>query len=394
LLCEISYHVLEPVLQTTLTQNSSVGPETVTIGSTLGIYVGAQIIVDANTPNQEAVTVTAFVPGTSITATFANSHNSGASVFGPTFSTQAIAGDPFFTQSEVLGYLSRAQNEFLARVPCIFQFFYQSIAYGQIYQSTPSTCIEIERIALATIPPASFILLDAASQAWQIIVTNSGIVDTTPVAGTAPTGILVNDTASGLTWQLTIVSVGGSSGILHSAPMSSQTPSAPTQLPLIAPNGMAFFLQLTNGIMNTAVGSFASLPLTRLYEVSQEQLTMQDRNWQSEFQLYPKNWWEDRGGNYRWGVGGKPSSSFPVELLCSIRDTDSLALTDGFAVPDLVLHYVKYKTLEYMFSKDGEERSEQLASYCHQRFEMGVVATTRWIKGMMNSGQQAKRRSA
>ena len=48
---------------------------------------------------------------------------------------------------------------------------------------------------------------------------------------------------------------------------------------------------------------------------------------------------------YKWGVGGLPSSNFPVELLCAVRDTDTLSLIDGLLVPDVVAHGVKYLAL-------------------------------------------------
>ena len=59
---EISFHLLEPIISTTLTSAvSASGSATVTVGS-LGIpskplYIGAQVVVDTGI-NQETVTVT------------------------------------------------------------------------------------------------------------------------------------------------------------------------------------------------------------------------------------------------------------------------------------------------------------------------------------------------
>ena len=119
---------------------------------------------------------------------------------------------------------------------------------------------------------------------------------------------------------------------------------------------------------------------------------MQDRAWQNAFQLSPKSWFEDRTGNYTWGVGGKPSSNFPVELLISQRDSDTLTLTDGLLVPDVVLHFVKYLAMSYMWSKDGEQRNSELEKYCRMRFDRGVMATQRWVDRIMDSAQSGSRR--
>ena len=70
--------------------------------------------------------------------------------------------------------------------------------------------------------------------------------------------------------------------------------------------------------------------MLRLYEVTQEELTMQDRFWQSNYTAPLRSWFEDRAGLYQWGVGGVPSTTFPVELLCAVRDDDALTMLSGF----------------------------------------------------------------
>ena len=129
----------------------------------------------------------------------------------------------------------------------------------------------------------------------------------------------------------------------------------------------------------------------RLYELTQTELTMRDRNWKVETLLTPTAFFEDRTGLYRWGVNGIPRSNFPVELLCSIRDTDSLTLLSGLLVPDICVPYVKYRVMQDCFSKDGVMSDPQRAAYCGQRFDRGVLATARWLdatgatKGMKRS---------
>ena len=109
---------------------------------------------------------------------------------------------------------------------------------------------------------------------------------------------------------------------------------------------------------------------------------MRNRNWQTNSLSKLSNWFEDRSGLYKWGVGGRPGSNFPVELLCAVRDTDSLGLLDGFLVPDPLLGYVKYLTLAYAWSKDGVYQQPQLADFCMKRYAQGVLAAQRYIQAM------------
>jgi hypothetical protein len=131
----------------------------------------------------------------------------------------------------------------------------------------------------------------------------------------------------------------------------------------------------------TTTGGAAVLWL-RLYETSSEELSIQNPFWRNQNITQLSSWYEDRTGNYQWGVNGKPATTLPVEVLVSQRDTDTLAFTDGFLVPDPCLHYVKYKALEYCFSKDGEMRDPMRAKYCGMRFARGVQTVRRWMEGM------------
>ena len=71
-----------------------------------------------------------------------------------------------------------------------------------------------------------------------------------------------------------------------------------------------------------------------------------------------------------------------MEVLVTARDTDTLAMTDGFLVPDIMLHYVEVKALEYCWSKDGEQRSPQMQKYCAMRYARGVQTVQRWMDAM------------
>ena len=70
-----------------------------------------------------------------------------------------------------------------------------------------------------------------------------------------------------------------------------------------------------------------------------------------------------------------------MQLLYSIRDTDTLTLADGFVVVDAMIPYVKYKALEYFYSKDGVWASPKMAAYCKSRFDRGIKIVQRFFEG-------------
>jgi hypothetical protein len=117
----------------------------------------------------------------------------------------------------------------------------------------------------------------------------------------------------------------------------------------------------------------------RAYEVSQQELSCQNPSWRSQSTTSIKSFYQDRTGLYQFGVNGIPAATFPVEILASIRDTDSLALTDGFLLSDPLIVYLKYKVLSYIWSKDGEMRDPIRAKYADMRFSRGVITLRRWL---------------
>lgn len=358
MLIEIGLHLLEPFISTTLTSAvTAMGVASPTVG-VLGypinaLYPGARIVVGTGATEEE-VTVTAVDPATnSFTATFMLQHPVGDPVTGGTFPTQAAAGDPLFTQSEVLSYIARAQHEFLAQVPHIFALNQQTVLFGQIYQELTCDAIEMHRVS------------SSAPVLSMVSMTRTGGIVT--AVSQSPHNLLAADKFS-----------------ILSAPDPSFE-GAFKVATIVNPTTWTYPQALPDNI-NT--GGLAGL-WVRLYENSQQELSIQNPGWRNQNITELRNWYEDRTGNYRFGVDGKPASNFPIEVLCSIRDTDVLAMTDGFLVPDVMLHYVKYKALEFCWSKDGEQRNPQLAKWSAMRFERGVLTARRWMDGMMAGlGQQ------
>ena len=349
-LTEVSLHLVCPYVNTVLTGAVGTGLQTVGVAS-LGlpvnsIYVGAMIIVGAGAAREiVVVTATSPPPNPTITAVFANPHVPGDPVIGATFPLQAET-DPIFTQQEMLGYLARAQNEFLQAIPCIYAVFKQTAIIGQIVQVTPGTSVELNRVACSQI-----------ANPITTLTRLGGLVTATFVD---PHLQKVNNT-----FWVSEPADPTFEGVF-------QVASVPD------PNTITY---LQNSPNATTTGGYIAY-YVRMYETTQEQLNLVNRQWQATPGL-PTSWFEDRTGLYRWGLSPKPYVETPLELLCSIRDTDTLGLLDGFAVPDCVLPYIKYRCLEYAFSKDGVFHDGERAAYCGERYKRGVLTVARFIDNML-----------
>lgn len=358
-LCEVSLHLLQPIVNTTLTSfgvggysdgGYSEGGYSDPIGQLLGVasqdamYVGAMIVIGWGLDTAEVVTITEINDDdTILTTPAANSHSVGEIVLAPTFPKQQTA-DPIYTQSEMLGYLARAQNEFLSACPTYYELSQQSLTFGQIYQDTPANCIEINRVAISR----TYIAVDTLARAANVVTLTS--VDPHGL-GPKSTIFVQNPTAG---W-------GGTFEVL-------MVPS-PTTL-----------TYRQDGDDDETTGG-AILYFVRMYETTQAEISMTNRTWQNGYQQNPTQWFEDRSGLYMWGTGGKPASNYPVELLCSIRDTDTLGLLDGFLVSDMLVYIIKYGVLAYALSKDGVQQDPGRAGYCRARFDRGCMAVNRYLEG-------------
>ena len=351
ILMEMSFHLCQPAVYSALSSPVTAGAGvTATIASTYALYAGALLVVEApGSTLIEVVTVTSVTNATQFVATFANSHSAGAAVWGATFPTQQ-ATDPLFTQAEMLQYLSRAQNEFLTAVPSFYQRFAQTVNAGVVYQNTPPTAIMIDRIAASALDYPITSMTRSANTVTLTLAVPHGLYQYATFTVANPSG------------NLTDTSFLGSFAVI----------SAPTAYTLT-------YLQV--GANATCTGGNMQ-SMQRLYELTQEELVQQNRNWQVSTTSTLTSWFEDRSGLYRWGTGGRPSSIFPVEILCAVRDTDTLGMLDGFLVPDVCLHGVKYLALAYVWSKDGVMQQPQLADFAMKRYAQVVMATQRYITAM------------
>lgn len=163
-LTEMSFHLVEPIVNTTITSifaegygdggygdggfgdpPDGPGSYVVYVGSTTAMYTGAMILIGAHTANQEVVTILA-VGDNYFNALLVKTHVTGETVTGATFPVGEMP-DPFYTQSEMLSYIANAQNDYLVRVPVIYNVVAQAFASRQKTQTMPADTIQIERIA-------------------------------------------------------------------------------------------------------------------------------------------------------------------------------------------------------------------------------------------------------
>ena len=350
LLSEISLHLVEPIVISSLSAGVSPGLQTVAVANTNAMYVGAMLVCDTGAAT-EVITLTA-VGANSITAVFANPHPLHAPLSGATFPVQQTT-DPIYTQAEMIGYVARAQNEFLEAVPCIFALFSQDALAGYVIQSLPETAIELNRVAASAMGTPITSLVRTGGVVTATFASDHGLVAGNTFWVQSPTdssfaGVFKVDTA-----------------------------------PPLTPDILTYEQE---GVDASTTGGRA-VTWVRLYELTQEELAMANRQWQSMPIVMPSAFFEDRVGLYRFGLDGRVSVTVPLELLCSIRDSQTLTLLDHFLIPDMLAHGVKYRALAFAFEKDGSWQDPQRAAYCNERFKRIVMATQRFLNGMGMNAQ-------
>jgi len=348
-LMEVSYHVVEPVLLTTLTSNVTAGSgATVSIASmgtpTNALYVGALVVLGWQASDVEIVTVIS-VGTNSFTANVANNHTSGETVLSPTFPLQQ-ATDPIFTQAEMLGYLARAQNEFLSQCPVVYAMATGQTTYGQYLQSAPTNMIEMERVSLSQMSLTG------------VSLSRNGTGTVTATFG-YPHGLVQNQTFT--IYQSVDTSFLGAFAVA--------TVTSPTVV-----------TWLQDGTAGTSASASLGL-FKRLYEQTQEENTMFDRTWRNDFTPVPTGWFEDRSGNYGWGLNSAPGGNFPMNLIYSTRGPGVLNLLSSFVVPDICVYIMKNLVLSYAWGKDGVFSSPLRSQWCKQRFDRGVAIVSRFFEG-------------
>lgn len=152
-LTDAAYALIQPSVNTVVPVGGiATGSQTVAAWDP-SMYVGAQIVV--GTPGSvdlEVVTITATVPGTSFTATFANVHTAGEEIVGATFPVRGPT-DQLFTQAEMIQYLSKALSDFLTDCPLVYTINNSTVVqYLQQNTALPTDCQFPVRVAAFNYP--------------------------------------------------------------------------------------------------------------------------------------------------------------------------------------------------------------------------------------------------
>lgn len=385
ILVEISLHLIEQIVDTSVISvveggfgdGDYGGPPDyggsygyiIGLGSLVGCYVGAQVVVGWGLTTAEVGTITNVDPGvgTVTIASLQNVHSIGEQVLAPTFPTQAPT-DPLWTQAEMLEYLARAQNEFLLRCPVLFaQFEDQLVTLGTQFQQAPANMIELERVAIQD-GMVSFPIAAISRAAGVVTAITTAPTGFTPGLAIWIDGVIDSSFDSVSTKQVDLAAITG-----------------------VSADGLTLTWAQAGADATSSAGTINQLLYPRLYETTQSQVGLRDPQWfYNQSAAVPTDWYEDRTGNYQWGLAPIPRGSYYVELLASIRAQATLGLLDPLIVPSLCCHFIKYKAMEYALSKDGEARSPSYAAYCRQRFDLGIIAVDRYLRGFVEPPTQSQ----
>ena len=147
LLEQVSYALIEVIVNTSLSAPVTAGIRTVTPLNMQGIYQGVMLVIGQGT-QIEVVGVTS-VTASTFTATFVNTHAGfGPAVVGATFSG-GQPNTPLWSQQEMLDYLTSTQNEFLCAVRPVYAVATANLEVGIPSYPNPADAIRVERIAVA-----------------------------------------------------------------------------------------------------------------------------------------------------------------------------------------------------------------------------------------------------
>src|SRR5271155_107659 len=153
-LTEVSYALIEDVVNTQVNPAEgavSPGTQTVTPGSMLAIYAGALLVCGAGS-DIEVISVIS-VTASTFTADFANAHPATDPLVGATFPSGQNDSIPLWSISEMLSYLTEAQNSFLLAVQPIYTIATQALTMGRFIYPQPSDAIRMERVSIAEAAP-------------------------------------------------------------------------------------------------------------------------------------------------------------------------------------------------------------------------------------------------
>lgn len=125
-----------------------------------------------------------------------------------------------------------------------------------------------------------------------------------------------------------------------------------------------------------------------LRETSQSNLDGTNYRWSQDAASVPYAYYRDKIGLQNFGVYPRANNILSTEIIYKQRQAQVMGLADGFIVPDPFLIYVKARTLEFAYSKDGEQRAPGMAKFWNGRYEMGVKISNMFLEAAMDPNLQ------
>jgi len=128
---------------------------------------------------------------------------------------------------------------------------------------------------------------------------------------------------------------------------------------------------------NTALPSDCMVPMRiatggyPLRETSQSNLDSYDYRWALQQAIQPQAYFRDKIPLQNFGIWPRQNNTVVCEVVYQQRQEETMGLADGFLLPDVFLPTIKFRTLSFAYSKDGDARNPGLAKYWATRYQFG-----------------------
>lgn len=128
-----------------------------------------------------------------------------------------------------------------------------------------------------------------------------------------------------------------------------------------------------------------------LRETSQANLDGYDYKWGQQYQQYaqPIAYFRDKIPVQNVGIWPTQANVTPLEIVYAQRQAQTMGLADGFLFPDPFTPIIKWRTLSFAYSKDGEFRNPGLAKYWASRYEFGLKVSSMILEAINDPNLQA-----
>jgi hypothetical protein len=106
----------------------------------------------------------------------------------------------------------------------------------------------------------------------------------------------------------------------------------------------------------------------------------------------PDHWFRDRMDVKKIGFHPAPANTVSAGIWASLSYPTALALNTVLLVPEPFCHILKYEVLSHVFKKDGEQKDPMRAKYCNRMFQVGIIASLKFIigTGLRQPGESAE----